>query len=198
MQIPDNYPSELRDIIMAHTKHGIIPSWFIVHYLDIAEDFNTFIEGLTHKPESILDIGGLSLPILHEQTFEKVTLLEPRAHYKDVAKDLYDSADIDIIETIGERLSYDLVLINMDLGGLEINTVKSQLNTKFLKDLPVYGYRYHNRHRPDYGQGFMDDGYVYDADLQASWQKEITNHMHLGIKKHAFNKMTLLDLTRFY
>lgn len=198
MKLPDRYPQPLRGIILAHTNHAIIPSWYVVHYLEIAADFQAFFKTLSPAPKRVLDLGGQSLAYLHMYKLEHVILVEPRDDYARAALDLYKNVSVVDMDDVQKRHDYDLLLINMDLGALDDNPVSERLNAQFKTAAPVYSYRYHNSRMPGRGAGFGDDGYLYNAETQKLWQKRITDHMHMGYGTQLYNKVRFFNLTRDY
>ncbi len=199
MNLPENYDPRLSDILDTHTAQGVVPEWYVVRYLDIAQDFSTFLKGNSSlEPNHILDLGGRSLPYLDFLKPKKITTIEPRTKYTDIAKALYKEVNLLSSDPDVSLAGFDLILINLELGGICGNSILADFNKGFVKDLPVFGYCYNAPNLPKCGLGFMDDGEIYDGEKQKKWAKSMSNHMHMGLKKSAFEFVTFYNLCREY
>lgn len=198
MFLPESYDNALSDILDIHAKYGIIPSEFCVKYLDIKQDFQQFFsdQKITHISK-VLDIGGRTLPYAYQEDIA-IDIYEPREKYHNAIIELNINGNKVALKDI-QIQSYDLVLINREIGGLQnIDKHLYHLNQKFTSDIPVYAYSLELRQDSHGENRYLDDGSIYDHIEAQKLYKSINSHMHVGVDSYKYMHVEFYNLCRDY
>ncbi|WP_281560429.1 hypothetical protein [Thalassomonas sp. RHCl1] len=201
MRIPDNYPQQLSDILDVHMSCELLPSRYCVNFLNIKEEFNRFFAELKLNRARIADFFGRSLPYGDNAAIAAIESFECRKNFKDAAKKLYGNKVKPLDINNLELDNYDLILINLEFGGLSDHGMPLWLNEKFRKHHKVFGYKYNLPHqaKPE-GSLFYrsDDNEEINTLAEFNWYKHMVSHVHQGVKRIEREYLTLFDLNINY
>ncbi|MFT6905327.1 MAG: hypothetical protein ACJAS1_001982 [Oleiphilaceae bacterium] len=198
MRVPENYPDELSTILDAHVAMNLLPSWYCVNYLNLKEDFHAFFQQQSLSNISICDFFGRSHPYASSALVSDISTFEPRSKFVAVSSELYGDKvkqlDIDALEFE----SYDLILINLEFGGLTDHGMPRWINEKFTRNSLVFGYEL-NQPRTNKSLFYRsDDNALVNIIEQFHWYKHIVSHVHEGVNKIEGKYITFFDMNINY
>jgi len=198
MRTPATYPQQLADILDIHVACGLLPSWYCVNFLNIQAEFQRFLADLALDQARVADFFGRSLPYGDYSAFSAIASFECRPAFAAAAKKLHGDRVTTLDINRLDLNNYDLILINLEFGGLPDHGMPLWLNEKFTKNQKIFGYQYHLP-KPE-GSLFYrsDDNEEINALAEFNWYKHMVSHVHQGVKRTDGNYLTFFDLNIRY
>ncbi|MEQ9116120.1 MAG: hypothetical protein RLN62_04940 [Rickettsiales bacterium] len=197
MKIPDSYPRKLQNILYEHVSHNIAPCWYEINYLNIKSDFDKFLMSLKQEKIIVCDIFGRYITYAGNKNIKSVSIYDIRKDYYSVAKLLYKDK-INYFDIKDFNIDYyDLILINMEFGGVANHGIPNNLNDKFRYGVKIFGYEYNYNKDKDI-LFYRDNSGINNMIDRFKFKKLITSHMHEGYKVNKNEFVNFFDLTLNY
>jgi len=197
MKVPSNYPDELAAILDVHIANKLLPSWYCVNYLNLKNDFESFFEKQAIKNANICDFFGRSLPYAGCSAVSSISTFEHRHKFAAVGTELYREKvkTLDMSTVVFDN--YDVILINLEFGGLTGHGMPRWVNEKFTRNTLIFGYEL----KQPIKKGLFyrsDDNERVNVIEQFRWYKHIVSHVHEGVNRIESPFITFFDLNLNY